>query len=171
MRISIIAALDRNRVIGHRGGIPWRLPADLKQFKRRTLGHALVMGRKTWESLPKRLEDRTLLVVTRTPHYDAPGAHVVDSVGAALERANELGAGHVFIAGGSQIYEVALEYADELILTHVDTDAEGDTYFPRVDFSRWTVAEHTDHPPDERHPYPFRVVVYKRRRSLRPSEK
>ncbi len=162
MRIALIAAVARNGVIGREGTLPWRLPDDLKQFKARTLGRPVVMGRKTWESLKKPLAGRLNLVLTRQRGYVAPGAEVAGSFDEAIARAEREGAGEAWVIGGADLYEVALARADRLVITHVDAEVEGDARFPEVDWSRWRVVEEEAHPADERHAYAFTVRVYER---------
>ena len=138
-RVSLIAALARNRVIGRNNAMPWHLPADLKRFKALTLGHPVVMGRKTWDSilatLGKPLPGRTSIVLTRKPGVALPGATVVDSMAAAIAAAGSVD--QVFVIGGAEIYALALPFADRLHLTEIDVDVEGDAWFPAfeaVDF-------------------------------------
>jgi dihydrofolate reductase len=161
VEVTLIAALAENGVIGRGGELPWHLPDDFRQFKRRTKGKPVVMGRKTWESLPKRpLPKRHNIVITRQAGYEAPGATVVGSLEAALEAAGD--APEVMVLGGGQIYAAALPRADRLVLTHVETVVEGDARFPAVDWSRWRVVAQERHAADDRHAHPFRVVVYER---------
>ena len=131
MRVSLVAAVARGGVIGRGGEIPWRLPEDLARFRALTTGHAVVMGRKTWESLPERfrpLPGRRNVVVSRNPEWRADGAERAGSLEDALALLD--GAERVFVIGGGQLYAEALPYADELLLTEIDADAEGDTWFP-----------------------------------------
>jgi dihydrofolate reductase len=136
--VTIVAAVARNGVIGVDGGLPWHLPDDLRRFKELTLGHVLVMGRKTYESIGHPLPGRTTIVVTRNPAWD-PGsvdvrlaANVEDAVEAAASLDPE-----VFVVGGAQVYADALRLADRLELTWVDAEPEGDTRFPEVDWGEW----------------------------------
>ena len=138
--ITLIAALARNGVIGKDNALPWHLPEDLKHFKQLTTGHAVIMGRKTWESLPPRfrpLPGRLNIVVTRSAEYAAPGATVVHS----LEEAEKVGAGEtarkLFVIGGAELYAHALPLAQRLELTEIDADVEGDAYFPAFDRTEW----------------------------------
>jgi dihydrofolate reductase len=134
-RIYLIAAVAANGVIGRHGRLPWHLPEDLKHFKRLTLGHPIIMGRRTWESLGGPLPGREHIVVTRTPGYEAPGAAVASSLDAALA----LCAGEpvVFVTGGSELFAEALPLAAGLVLTEIHRDYEGDTRFPAYDRSHW----------------------------------
>ena len=129
-RISLIAALSDNRVIGNAGKIPWRLSDDLRRFKERTLGHAIIMGRKTYESIGRPLPGRTNIVITRDATRDIPGCVVVGSLESALAKAQEIETEEVFICGGGQIYAEALSLADRLYLTIVHANVEGDAFFP-----------------------------------------
>ena len=139
MAVILVAAVARNGVIGVDGGLPWHVPGDLPRFKAMTLGHVLVMGRKTYESIGRPLPDRTTIVVTRQPDWhDGEDVLVAHSVGEALTRAGELDE-KVFVVGGAQIYAEALPLADRLELTHVDLEPDGDTFFPPVDWSGWRV--------------------------------
>jgi dihydrofolate reductase len=136
--VTIVAAVARNGVIGIDGGLPWRLPDDLRRFKELTLGHVLVMGRKTYESIGHPLPARTTIVVTRNPAWD-PGSvdvRLAASVEDAVEAAAALDP-EVFVVGGAQVYADALRLADRLELTWVDAEPEGDTRFPEVDWDEW----------------------------------
>jgi len=136
--VTIVAAVAANGVIGVDGGLPWRLPDDLRRFKELTLGHVLVMGRRTYESIGRPLSGRTTVVVTRQPDWEAGFDQIVTarSVPEALARAAELDE-EVFVVGGAQVYAEALTLADRLELTLVEASPEGDTFFPEVDWSAW----------------------------------
>jgi dihydrofolate reductase len=142
-RIYLVAALARNGVIGAGGKMPWHLPEDLKHFKQLTLGHPVIMGRRTWDSLGKPLPGRENIVVSRTRGYEAPGA----SVASTLEAAIALCAGEplAFVIGGSEIYAAALPLADGLVLTEIQQDYEGDTSFPQWDRHAWRVSQKETH--------------------------
>lgn len=134
MKVSLLAAVARGGVIGRDGTIPWRLPEDMARFRELTMGHAVVMGRRTWDSLPDRfrpLPGRRNVVVTRNPAWAAEGAERAGSLEEALDLVAS--AEKVFVIGGAEIYEAALPRADELLLTEVDLDVEGDTLFPDWD--------------------------------------
>jgi dihydrofolate reductase len=134
MTVSLVAAVARGGVIGRDGGIPWRIPEDMTRFRELTTGHAVVMGRHTWESLPDQfrpLPGRDNVVVTRNPDWSARGADRAASVEDALELLDS--APRVFVIGGGEIYAAALPYADELLLTEIDAEVEGDTFFPQWD--------------------------------------
>lgn len=134
MTVTLIAAVADNGVIGVDGDLPWRLSEDLKRFKELTLGHTLVMGRKTYESLGGPLPGRTTVVVTRQQGWSAPGVEVAHSV----ERALALVSGHAWVTGGGQVYGAAFPYADRLELTEVHQSPDGDASFPDWDRSLWT---------------------------------
>ncbi len=165
MRVSLIAAVARNGVIGRDGGIPWRLPADLGYFKRTTMGHTLVMGRRTFES-SGALPGRRTIVLTRQrawrPPGDPAGVETAASLDEALERAAELGEDEVFICGGEEIYRRALPAADRLHITRVEAEPEGDTRFPELDLSTWRRVSREEHEADERNPYAYAFEVYER---------
>ena len=151
-RISLIAAMAANRAIGIDGRLPWHLPADLKHFKALTMGHTLVMGRKTYESLRGPLPWRTTIVITRQAGYAPPGVQVARSLDEALTLAEGTEGEEVFVAGGEEIFRLALDVADRIYLTRIDRDYPGDTFFPEFDESAWKVAEREDFPATERTP-------------------
>jgi dihydrofolate reductase len=159
--LSLIAAMARNRVIGIDNKLPWHLPADLQHFKATTLGKPMIMGRKTWESLPGLLPGRPHIVVSRDPGYVAEGAQVADSLEAAIALAGEL-ADEAMIIGGANLYAQALPLADRLYLTLVDAELEGDAWFPDFDEDDWRLDAREDHAPDDRNPYPYRFLSYTR---------
>ena len=150
MKISLIAAMDKNRVIGYRNQMPWHLPADFKHFKETTMGKPIIMGRNTWESLAKPLPGRTNIVVTRQKDFQAYGALIVSSLEQALHLQDE-----VFVIGGAQLYEQALPLAHTLYLTFIDHDFTGDTYFPAWNKAEWRVIHEEKHPPDEKNIYHY----------------
>ncbi len=158
-RIAIIAALARNRVIGRSNRLPWRLPDDLRHFKRLTLGRPIIMGRRTWESLPGLLPERTHIVITRDAQYRGDGAVVVHSLDAALTAA---GGEEALVVGGAELYALALPRASRLYLTLVDAEVEGDAFFPELDSAEWREVAREPHAADERHAYPFAFVTLER---------
>ena len=144
--IVLVLAMADNGVIGNAGGIPWRIPEDLKRFKAITMGKPLIVGRKTWESFPKRpLPGRTNIVITRDASYAAEGAVVVHSLDAALSRAKAENPSEIVVAGGAEIYAAALPRADRIELTEVHVDAPGDTRLPPFDPSVWREMVREDH--------------------------
>ena len=165
MRITLIAAMANNRVIGRDGGLPWRLPADLRRFKAVTKGHQVVMGRKTFESLPGPLPNRRNIVVTRQEGYAPEGVVVAHSLEAAIAEAATHASGPdepLFILGGATIYTAALPLADQIDLTLVDAEVEGDTRFPEFEEAAWVEAESFEHPADAENEHAFRVVQFVR---------
>jgi dihydrofolate reductase len=142
-RIYLVAAVAANGVIGRTGQLPWHLPEDLRHFKRLTLGHPIIMGRRTWESLGGLLPGREHIVVTRTPGYEAAGAAVAGSLDAALA----LCAGEpvVFVIGGRELFAEALPLAAGLVITEIHRDYQGDTWFPPYDRSRWRETQREPH--------------------------
>jgi dihydrofolate reductase len=159
---SLVVAMDRNRVIGRDNRLPWRLPADLAYFKQVTMGHPVIMGRRTWESIGKALPGRLNIVVSRNPRYRAPGATVVASLDEAFQAAGNADEAHVI--GGTSLFAEALPAADRIHLTEVQTEVEGDTWFPEFDRAQWSERVVATQPRDERHEHPFRIVVLERRR-------
>lgn len=136
--IILIAAVAQNGVIGKDNALPWHLPEDMKHFKALTTGHAVLMGRKTWESLPSKfrpLPNRHNLVLTRDPHYVAPGATVVHSLDDAVKVSS--GETALFVIGGAQLYAHTLPRANRLELTEIDAAFKGDAYFPAIDYAQW----------------------------------
>lgn len=167
MIVSLIVAADERNAIGKGGGMPWHLPDELKYFREVTAGKPVVMGRKTWESLPqnrKPLPGRRNIVVTRQPGYEAPGADVVPGVDEAVKLAST-GSNEVFIIGGRQLYEYGVTIADRLYFTRVHADIEdADTFFPSIDFLEWREVSRVEHPSDDRHAYAFTQFVFERRK-------
>ena len=154
--------MSRNGVIGRGNQLPWHLPADLKHFKQLTIGHTIIMGRKTWQSIGRPLPERRSIVISRDPRFDAPGATVVTNLDEALAAAGD--EAEVFVIGGAQVYRLALPRADRLYVTHIEADVPGDAFFPAIDPSQWTAVSREEHPVDERHAYPFHFVTYERSR-------
>ena len=138
MTVTLLAAVGRNRVIGRDNDLPWRLPDDLAHFKAVTMGHTLVMGRRTFDSIGRPLPGRRTVVVTRQADWSAEGVEVAHSLPEALQRAVADGDTEVFVVGGGQVYAEALPVATRLLLTEVDQSPEGDTLFPEVDPADWS---------------------------------
>ncbi len=157
-RVYLVAAVAANGVIGAAGKLPWRIPEDLRHFKSLTLGHPVIMGRKTWASLGRPLPGRENIVVTRTAGFEAPGAHVATSLDAALA----LCAGEpvAFVIGGGEIYAAALPLADGMVLTEIGRDFPGDAHFPEFDRSRWRETQRK--PQTGSDGLPFDFVLYER---------
>ena len=142
-RIYLVAAVASNGIIGANGALPWRLPEDLQHFKRVTMGHPVIMGRKTWEPLKGPLPGRDNIVVTRTAGYETPGAAVASSLEAALALC--LGEPVAFVIGGSSLFAESLPLAAGLVMTEIYRDFEGDTWFPQYDRSRWKESQRERH--------------------------
>jgi dihydrofolate reductase len=166
MIISLIAALTKNHVIGKNNDLPWHLPDDMKYFMQTTKEHHVIMGRKNYESIPEKfrpLPNRTNIVVTRQKDFDAPGCWVVNTLEDGMALALAEGEDELFIIGGSEIYALGMNYADQLYLTEIDTTLEGDTYFPSFNRDEWQEVSRTHHNTDSRHAYSFDFVVYKKK--------
>ena len=161
-RLSIIAAMDQNRVIGIGNRLPWRLPADLAHFKALTMGHHMVMGRKTYESLPggKPLPGRTSVIVTRDAAFSAPGCVVVHSLNEAVAACE--GDDEAFFIGGADMYRQALDVAQRMYLTEVKTAVGGDAWFPEFDRTVWRESARTSCLADEKNPHEYDFVVFDR---------
>jgi dihydrofolate reductase len=160
MDISFVVAMDDNRLIGAGNGLPWRLPADLKHFRRVTMGHPMVMGRRTWESIGRPLPGRTSIVVTRQPDYRAEGAIVVDSPEAAKLAAGDCD--ELMVIGGAALYEAMLPEANRIYLTEIHAQFEGDTWFPELGEDQWACVSREDFGSDERNPYDYTFMVLER---------
>ena len=172
MHIAIYVAIAENGVIGSKGGLPWRLSTDLQRFKAATMGKPIVMGRKTWESFPKRpLPGRLNIVVTRDKAYRAEGAETASSLRDAIALA-EIRArcvavvDEICVIGGGEIYAQALPLADRLHVTHVLASVDGDTVFPTIDPAVWRLASSEDVPPGEKDSHATRYAVYERRAAV-----
>ena len=162
--IVLMAAIGKNRELGFGNKLPWHLPDDLKRFKEITRGHAIIMGRKTYESIGKALPERKNIVVTRNAGYQAPGAVVVDSIEEALREASAAAGEDVFVIGGGEIYKLALPFADKMYLTFVDAEIPADTYFPEFNEGEWRVTGAVPHEADEKHLYRFIFKTYERKK-------
>jgi dihydrofolate reductase len=160
---SIIVAKADNQVIGNNNQMPWHLPNDLKHFRQTTLGHHVIMGRKTFESLPKALSGRKLIVVSHNPHYEASGSMTAKSLIEALALAEQAGETEVFIAGGGSVYQEALSLVDQIYLTEIKASMAGDTFFPLLDKNEWIEVERVAHKPDDQHVYGYDFVKLVRR--------
>lgn len=158
--ISLIVAASTNNAIGIRGDLPWRLSDDLKRFKAVTMGKPIIMGRKTWDSIGRPLPGRQNIVITRQPGFSAEGCDVVASVAEAVAMAGDVD--EVMVIGGSQIYELALPFADRIYLTRVHAEVMGDAFFPEVDESRWRLVSEERHAADERNDFDCSFRIYDR---------
>ncbi len=167
-KLCAVVAMDRNRVIGRDGDLPWRLPSDLKHFKRVTLGKPCLMGRKTWESLPFPLQGRPNLVLTRDQNYDAPKAQIFtdmrDIVGRGFELAGASGFDEVMLIGGAQLYGSLLRHCDRLYVTHVDAEVSGgDAHFPMIDPGIWEAVSTQGPIQAPKDDHAFSITIYDRR--------
>ena len=163
MIVSAIVATAKNNVIGAKNDIPWYLPADLKYFKKVTINHHIIMGRKCFDSIGKPLPKRHNIIVTRDLFYIASNCIVVHSLEDALSLAEQNEEEEVFIIGGGQIYELSIPYLDRLYLTEVDLDIEGDVFFPQIDFSKWILKSEEPHQADEKNAYNYTFKVFDRK--------
>lgn len=166
MKISIIVAKASNNVIGKDNELVWRLSSDLKRFKYLTTGHCIIMGRKTYDSIGKPLPNRTSIVVTKNRDFSLPSGHfVVHSLEEAVQVAIGTGQDLAFIIGGAEIYSQSMEIADELIITEVHANPDGDAFFPEIDQDRWEKISEENFQKDESNQFDFDVVVYKRKKA------
>ena len=163
LRITLVAAMGRNRAIGKGGEMPWHLPAELQHFKRVTMGKPIVMGRKTREAIGRALPGRQNIVVTRQSGFEAPGCDVAHSLAEALEIAR---GPEVMVIGGGQLYAQALPLASRMVLTLVDCAPEADTWFPEWSPEDWEEVSSRCEPADERNPYAYRVMDLLRKTRL-----
>jgi dihydrofolate reductase len=162
MQKSIIVALSQNHVIGNQGNLPWHMPNDLKYFKQLTMGHHVIMGRKTFESLPGPLPGRSLIVLTHHPtHIDKPIQYATDLL-SALNLAEAAHETEVFIAGGGEVYAQALSWVDRIYMTLIDTTVIGDTFFPTLD-DTWQQIQTICNSKDNRHAYDYEWIVWEKR--------
>ncbi|MBD8068077.1 dihydrofolate reductase [Bacillus sp. PS06] len=159
--ISLLVAIDKNRLIGKDNDLPWHLPADLAYFKQVTMGHSIVMGRKTYESIGRPLPGRENIVITRDESYSIEGCKVIHSIDEILQlnSADQ----ELFVIGGSEIFKGILPFADKLYLTEIDEEFEGDTYFPEIHFEDWELDSKEKGVKDEKNPYDYYFCVYKKR--------
>ena len=161
MRVSIIAAMDRNRLIGNKNQLPWHLPADLAHFKQVTMGKPVIMGRKTYESIGRPLPGRDNIVLTRSGDFHAQGVSVVSSLQQALD--DVAGSDEVMVIGGSTVYALAMPRADRLYITHVENSYQGDAWFPEFDLECWRIVNDERHSADENNSSNYRFVTYERK--------
>lgn len=160
MIISIIVAVSQNGVIGKDNQLLWRLPDDLKRFKQLTMGHPIIMGRKTFDSIGKPLPGRTSIVITRNTDFKQEGIIVVHSLEEALTEAAKTGSDETFVIGGGELYRLTQPIADKLYITEVETVIEGDTFFELGSLNDWIETERTIHQADDRHSFRFNFVNY-----------
>ena len=175
MNLSILVAVAENGVIGREGQLPWHLSSDLRRFKRLTMGRAILMGRKTWESIGRPLPGRTSIVLSRQANYQSghDGVLVATNLDEALSQARRsvattdaetnAEADEAFIIGGARIYEMCLPRADRLLVTRVHAQIEGDVHFPQVDWNAWQLLEEEPHAADEKNDYPHTYQIWQRK--------
>ena len=163
MKISIIVAIADTGVIGRDNKLPWRLSSDLQRFKKLTMGHHLLLGRKTFESIGRPLPGRKMIVVSRGTPNLPDGVHLSPSVVSGIERAQLEGEEELFVAGGASIYEATLTSCHRIYLTQVHTDIRGDVMFPKNDWSVWTEVSREEIVADDRNEHPSTFIVYDRR--------
>lgn len=156
----MIVAMARNRVIGANGKIPWHLPNELQLFKSVTMGHHIIMGRKTYESINRLLPGRTTVIVTRQRDYRIAGAKIAHTLQDAISQC--AGDSEIFVIGGGELYRAAMPLADRLYLTVVDAEPTGDTHMPAVDANRWRLDSTQEFAADDRHAHAYRFEVYER---------
>lgn len=160
--LTIIAAASENNALGKDNQLVWHLPDDFKRFKTITSGHYIIMGRKTFESFPKPLPNRTHIIITRQKDYKAPeGCFVASTLNKAISLCPEND--EIFIIGGGQIYKQSIELADKIDLTRVHTTIEADTFFPEIDENQWKLVFEESHSKDEKHAFDFTFLTYVKR--------
>ena len=159
--ITIIAAAGENNALGKDNDLVWHLPDDFKRFKKLTTGHHIIMGRKTFESFPNLLPNRTHVVITRNGDFNPDKAIVVHNLEDAVKACEN--DEDPFVIGGGEIYKMAMDIADKIELTRVHGEFEADTHFPEIDETKWKIVAQEYHPKDEKHDYPFTYFTYVRR--------
>lgn len=164
MRISIIVAVAENGIIGGGGGLPWRLSDDLRRFKQLTMGHTIIMGRRTWESIGRALPGRRTVVVSRSPGFqiDVKDVATATSLDDAVRIAERYGDDEAFIVGGAELYRESLGRADRLYLTRVRGTVDGDTLFPEIEWNRWQLVESEEYDANEKNEHATRFEIYDR---------
>lgn len=160
--LSIIAAMDENRLIGKDNALPWHLPADLAFFKQTTMGKPILMGRKTFESIGRPLPGRRNIIISRDPHYQVEGCDICDSIDSAM--AIVMDQDEAMLIGGSSLYAQTIERAERLYITEIHAQFEGDAWFPVIDPAQWLESWREDHQNDAKNPYYYSFVKYSRRK-------
>lgn len=160
MIISCIVAMAHHRVIGKGNDIPWYLPADLKYFKKTTLGHHILMGRKCYQSIGKPLPKRTNIIATRDPYFISSNCLIARSIEEGLEMAFDNGEEECFIIGGGTVYRQTQKYWDKLYLTSVDLEVDGDVFFPEINYDNWDLISEENHTADEKNNFDFSFKIY-----------
>lgn len=165
MRISLVVAHSTNRVIGREGDMPWRLSNDLKHFRQLTMGHSMVMGRRTFDSIGRALPGRQTIVLTRNREFFHPDVRVVDSWKSAVrevEQSEEFRREELFVVGGAQIYALALPHTDRIYLTEIHAEIDGDTFFPNIPPEQWSEISREQHSADARNDHAHSFIVLDR---------
>lgn len=160
MKLSLIAAVAKNNIIGNDNKLIWHLPADLKHFKNTTSGHTIIMGRKTFDSIGKPLPNRRNIIVTRNEELEIEGCEIYHTLQDAIDACSK--EGEVFIVGGAEIYRQALHAADKIYLTRIYADFEGDATFPTFSLSEWRLNIYVRHHADEKNQYEYSFSEYER---------
>ena len=165
MIISIIVAISKNQVIGKNNQLIWNLPKDMKYFMDTTMNTTVIMGRKNYESIPKKyrpLKNRNNVIITRNKSYKAEGCLVVNSIEESMESLRNIENKEVFVIGGGEIYKKFLEKGliDRMYITHIDEQFDGDTFFPEINYDSWQSSELLNHKKDESNPHDFKIMVY-----------
>ncbi len=164
MIVSLIAAASENNVIGNKGALPWKLPADMRFFRKTTEGHPVLMGRKTYQSIGRPLPKRRNIVISR---HEFPGKpmefDVAHSVEEAIAMCKDDPSGEIFIIGGGEIYRQAMHLAHRIYLTRVHAIVEGDAFFPEVSSKEWQETSRVDHPADAENQHPFSFILFEKR--------
>jgi dihydrofolate reductase len=159
--ISLLVAMDNNRTIGKNNDLPWYLPADLKYFKKVTMGHPIVMGRKTYESIGRPLPGRENIIITRDKSYDIESAQVVHSIQEAIDVTKD--EDEVFVIGGAEIFKQYMPDSDRLYITQIEHDFDGDTFFPEINYAEWKIISKEKGIKDEKNPYDYYFMIYDRK--------
>ncbi|MBM7691408.1 dihydrofolate reductase [Peribacillus deserti] len=160
--ISFLVAMDQNRVIGRNNDLPWHLPADLKFFKQVTMGHPIIMGRKTHESIGRPLSGRENIILTRNRHYKAEGCTIIHTI-EEITNLEESSKDEFFIIGGAEIFNLTFSIADRMYITLIEDEFEGDTHFPKINEEEWQLVSREKGPKDEKNPYDYYFCVYDRK--------
>jgi len=161
MKISLVVAMSKNRVIGKDGDIPWKLSDDQKNFRKITMDHPIIMGRKTHESIGRPLDGRLNIILTRDQNYKAQDCTVVHTLDEAIKTSGDVE--EVFIIGGEAIYEMCLPQTDRIYLSKVQVNIDGDTFFPELDMNDWTIIQQESHlETDDKHTYPYNYYILER---------
>ena len=162
MIISVIVAMNKDRIIGYENQIPWYLPADLKYFKKRTMDHHILMGRKCFQSIGNPLPGRTNIIVTRDPYFIVTNCIIVHSIEEGIWLAQKNQEKEIFIIGGGEIYKQSVHLWNKLYVTLVDFPCKGDTYFPEINLDDWKILSREDHTPDEKNNMNYSFITYEK---------